>query len=155
MTRRRMFLAFAAIVLLGGLLGYQVGTRDDPVGDRAAATAAASAHLEALLSYDPGTLGEMPARIDEATTGPFHDEFRRLFEQTVRPRAEAVKARTVAQVVSSAWVEAAPGRVVALLFVNQSTTTERTVGDRIDTVEARVTMEEAGGRWLVAGLDRL
>lgn len=150
-------LAVAAVVL-AGIVGFQLvrlDDRDDLVADRSAALAAATANVEALLTYDPASLENVQATIDSVTTGGFREEVSRLFLGTVKPHALEVKARTLAKVVGAGWVSAEPRRVVVLVFVNQSTSTERMVGDRIDAVQARVTMEQVDGRWLIAGLDRV
>jgi Mce-associated membrane protein len=73
----------------------------------------------------------------------------------VRPSAEQYKAVVKAQVVAISVVRSTPDRVVLLLFVNQTTTSTRLDGPKVDLNRVRVTMSKAGDRWLISGLDAL
>ncbi len=60
-----------------------------------------------------------------------------------------------AQVVEAAVVSADPGRVVTVVFVNQTTTSTRVEGPKIDQSRVRMTLREVDGEWLVERVDAL
>ena len=152
MVGAAVVVALVAIVVVSSVL---VARHAGVEKDRPAAEAAARTHVAALLSYDSANLPPARAAVDRLTTGPFHDQFAGVFTQVVAPNATAQHARSTADVRASGVVSASPGRVVVLLFLNQSTSSDRLPADRVDTIQARVTMTEVGGTWLVAGLDQV
>ena len=119
------------------------------------AVSAANAAVTRMLSYNAGTVDQTVAAANTVTTGAFHDDFLKVLDQVVKPNAQAQNASSTARIMSSGVVTASPTRVVALLMVDQSTRSTKLQGERIDTIEARVTMTEVDGRWLVSGLDQL
>ncbi len=60
-----------------------------------------------------------------------------------------------AEVVSSSVVRASENRVVLLLFVDQTTTSTRLEGPKVDLNRVRMTLSRTGGQWLVSGVDAL
>lgn len=156
-SRRRMLVigstAVAAVLaVVAGVLGAMLASGGAEEQTRADVLAATTTQLQTLLSYDGNKLDAAARVVDEATTGSFHDDYERLFDESVRPNAERLEARTLARVVGAAWIGSEGGDAKVLAFVNQSTTTDR--GERVDTVAATVTMREVDGRWLIAGLDQ-
>ncbi len=73
----------------------------------------------------------------------------------MRPSAEEVKAVVTAEVASSSVVRAAENQVVVLLFVDQTTTSTRLEGPKVDLNRVRMTMTRVGQQWLVSGVDAL
>jgi Mce-associated membrane protein len=119
---------------------------------RAAGLTAAGALTARLLSYDYRTLDENLASAQEATSGSFADEYGRLSSEVVRPNAVARHIVTSAQVVGSGVVTASRDTLVALLFVNQSTTAADQPVARIDRSRARVSLAFVGGSWRITGI---
>jgi Mce-associated membrane protein len=144
-------LAVAAVVLLA-----VADRRAAAVSDaRTAATQAATAAAELVLGYDHADLDQSFSRALEVTTGEFREEYRRTSEDVVRQVAGDTRAVVRADVVASGVVSATAERVVVLLFVNQTTTSNRLDGPRTDQTRVRMTMVPEHGRWLVAAVDAL
>ena len=73
----------------------------------------------------------------------------------VRPSAEQYKVVVKAEVTAASVVRASDDRVVALLFVDQTTTSTRLEGPKVDLNRVRMTLVEQDGKWLVSELDAL
>ena len=73
----------------------------------------------------------------------------------VRPSAEQYKVVVKAEVTAASVVRAGDDRVVALLFVDQTTTSTRLEGPKVDLNRVRMTLVEQDGKWLVSELDAL
>jgi Mce-associated membrane protein len=106
-----------------------------------------------VLGYDHATLDEDFAAALELTTGEFREEYRRTSEDVVRQVATDTAAVVEAEVVSAGVVSAAPDEVVVLLFVNQTTTSNRLDGPRTDQNRVRMTMTREGDTWKVSAVD--
>ncbi|RAY15165.1 hypothetical protein DPM19_10585 [Actinomadura craniellae] len=121
------------------------------------ASYAASRAAEDLSSYDYRTIDSDLRRATGHTTG----SFRRQFEALV-PRTKASAVQQQAQVkgtaIRAAVEDAAPGRMVALVFLNQQTVkAASTKTDQMlpDQHTLRLTMIKVGDRWLVSKLEVL
>jgi Mce-associated membrane protein len=126
---------------------------------RRQAQAAAEAHAVSVLSYDHRHLDRDFRRARAVLTGAFAEKYERTTEKVVRPTAEQVKAVVSASVAASSVVRADADRVVVLLFVDQTTTSTRLDGPKVDLTRVRMTLDRvaAGGpdRWLVSRIDAL
>ena len=144
-------LAVAAAVAL-----FVVDRRNQEVSDaRTAAAAAARGHAETILSYDHSTLDEDFAAALAVSTGDFAEEYRTTSESGVRPLATESEAVVEAETVAAGVVSAEPGRVVVLVFVNQTTTSNRLDQPQTDLNRVRMTMVDTDRGWLVGGVDAL
>ena len=139
-----------ALVLTAGLVALRARTADRTESGRAAAQAAAESAAVDLLSYDYRHLGRDFRRARSHLTGGFVADYRRTTERVVRPTATQVHAVVSAKVVSSGVVSATGGRVVVLLFVDQTTTSTRLSAPRTDLDRVRLTMTRVGGGWQVS-----
>ena len=144
-----------ALVVTAGLLVVRARGEDRVEEARSAALAAGERHAVTLLSYDHRHLDRDFARAEAVLTGSFADDYARTTEKVVRPTAEQVKAVVTAEVVSSSVVRAAENRVVLLLFVDQTTTSTRLDGPKVDLNRVRMTLTRTGGQWLVSAVDAL
>lgn len=122
---------------------------------RTAAVTAAESDAADLLSYDYRHLGRDFARARGELTGRFARDYRRTTKTVVRPTARQVKAVVTADVVASSVEQASQNEVVVLLFVNQTTTSTRVDGPRVDLNRVRMTMRRVDGRWLVSKVSAL
>lgn len=144
------------LVATAVLLGVRARAEDRLEQARAAALAAAEAHAVAILSYDHRRLDRDFARARRLLTGPFARDYARTTEKVVRPTAEQVKAVVTADVATAAVVRSpSADRVVVLLFVNQTTTSTRLDGPKIDLNRVRMTMSRVDGAWRVSAVDAL
>ena len=73
----------------------------------------------------------------------------------VRPSAEQYKVVVKAEVTAASVVRASDSQVVTLLFVDQTTTSTRLEGPKVDLNWVRMTLVEKDGKWLVSELDAL
>ena len=137
------------LLLLTGYLAWQVreDVRTDAARDDALAASRDAARL--LFSYDHESLDEDFERGLAVTTGEFREEYERTTREVVRPVAEQYDAVVEADVVEAAVVSATPDRVVTVAFVNQTTTSTRVEGPKIDQSRVRMSLREVDGEWRV------
>jgi Mce-associated membrane protein len=141
-------LAFLLAIGAGALKFADSGVRDSNAA-RDQSMQVAKDSTVALLSYKPDTVEQQLTAARDRLTGDFRDEYTDLINNVVIPGAKEKKISAVASVPGAASVSANPGRVVVLLFVNQTVT----VGDSVPTDTAssvRITLEKTGERWLIS-----
>lgn len=119
---------------------------------RTDAVKAANEDVVALLSYDYKTVDDELAKARGSLTGPFLDDYTKLTSTVVAPAAKDQNIVTKATVVGSSVVSADPNRVVALLFINQNTTTKTAPEASSSGSRVTLTMDKVGDRWLVSAL---
>jgi len=120
--------------------------------NRAPAGAAAKGRIERILSYRSDTIDQDVVAAKAATTGEFGQQFAATADQVITPAARQAGITTTATVVSTAVESASPDGVAVLAFVNQTTTTRDQPQPRTSALRLRVTLDRAGGRWLVSHL---
>ena len=106
----------------------------------------------ALLSYKPDTVEQQLTAARDLLTGDFRDSYTSLTNDVVIPGAKQKQISSVATIPAMASVSANPNHAVVLVFVNQTVV----VGQDAPTDTAssvRVTMDKAGGRWLISKFD--
>lgn len=108
-----------------------------------------------LFSYDHRTLDADFGAAKALTTGTFAKEYAQTTQSVVRPVATENKAVVEASAVAQALASAEQGRVVALVFVNQVTTSTKVRGEKVDQSRVRMTLVERGDRWLVSKVEAL
>ena len=99
-----------------------------------------------LLSYDYRHLDRDFARAEKGLTGQFADDYAKTTESVVRPTAEQVQAVSRPTWPPSSVVRAAQNQVVVLLFVNQTTTSTRLEGPKVDLNRVRMTLDRVDGQ---------
>jgi len=154
----------AALVLAALLVGLVVtagllGTRahDQAAVDRARdrALAAARTEAQAFLSYDYRTLDADFAKARAGLTGRFAGEYATTTQKVVRPTATQYKAQVKAEVISLGVVDARADQVVVIAFVDQTTTSSRLAGPKVDANRVRLTLVPVRGQWKVSAVDAL
>jgi len=138
-----------ALVLTAAAVTVKARGEDRTERARTEAVAAAESRAVDLLSYDYRHLDRDFGRAEKGLTGQFAKDYAHTTDSVVRPTAEEVHAVVKAEVVSSSVVRAAQNKVVVLLFVNQTTTSTRLDGPRVDLNRVRLTLVKVDGRWLV------
>jgi Mce-associated membrane protein len=121
----------------------------------AAAQQAATTEIKQILSYDYRSLGSDLARAKSDTTGQFSQQFSALAGQIIVPAATQQQTVTTVTVPNVSVVSATADRVVVLLFIDQSTTNKTQRQPQQVAGQVRVTMQQTGGRWLVAQFQAL
>jgi Mce-associated membrane protein len=143
----------ALVIALGaGFLKWQDAWVRGSRGAGIESVAAAKDSTVALLSYQPDTVDKELKAARDRLTGVFKDSYTQLIQDVVIPGARKQHISAVATVPAAASVSATPKHAVALLYVDQTVI----VGDDAPTETSsivRVTMDRAGGRWLISGFD--
>ena len=154
MRRAAGALALVALLVLAGVLAWQV--RPDAAGQRAEreALAAAQDAARAALSYDHRTLEQDVAAAEELATGTFLEEYR-ASTADLAEQARAGEAVVTAEVHAASVVSSSRTRVVVLLFVDQTTSRKDRDSPRVDQSRLRLEMRPVGGEWRVASLQSL
>ena len=146
----------AAVVLAATVvLGYRAKEAGEVESARTGAAGAARTAAQVVLGYDYRHLGADFDRSRALLTGDFRDKYTQTATTLVRPTAAQTHAVVVAEVRSVSVVSATPDQVVTLLFVNQTTTSNRAAEPRTDLNRVRMTMRRVDGRWLVTGMKGL
>ena len=147
--------AVAALLVATALLAVSLRRQSQTDRARQEALVAAKAAGAVLLSYDYRHLEADFARAKALTTGVFRGQYGDTTSKVVGPPALQYHAVVTAEVTMAGVVSAAPHAAVVLLFVNQTTTSTRVVGQKLDLNRVRLTMQETGGRWLVSKVEAL
>jgi Mce-associated membrane protein len=132
-----------------GLVAYRVRNDQRVETARDQAVAAAHDNAEAILSYDYRHLDANFAAARATLTGGFARDYKVTTTKLVRPGAEQYHVVVKAEVAAQSVVSATADQVVVLLFVNQTTTSTRLDGPRVDLNRVRLTLVKVDGRWLV------
>ena len=132
-----------------GLLAYRARAGEQVETARDQAMAAAHEHAAVILSYDYRHLDADFAAARRTLTGSFARDYRATTSKMVRPGAEQYHVVVKAEVAAESVVSATADQVVVLLFVNQTTTSTRLDGPRVDLNRVRMTLVKVDGRWLV------
>jgi Mce-associated membrane protein len=161
-VRRRPRWVVAALVMclvavLAACVLATVTTRaadaDVRAGDSALAAAKASAAT--ILSYDYRHLDADFGQAAALTTGSFRTDYQATTAKAVRQLATQTQAVVVAKVVAGGVVSSTTDRATVLLFVNQTTTSNRLSAAKTDLNRVQMTLTRSGSRWLVSGLKAL
>lgn len=141
-------LALSALTAFGPV-AYRVRSDQRVEMARDQAMAAAHDHAQAILSYDYRHLDADFAAARATLTGKFARDYKVTTTTLVRPGAEQYHVVVKAEVAAQSVVSATADQVVVLLFVNQTTTSTRLDGPKVDLNRVRLTLVRTGGSWLV------
>jgi Mce-associated membrane protein len=147
-------LAVAALAAFG-LVAYRVHRDSQVETARSQALAAAQREAVTILSYDYRHLDADFAAARKVLTGSFARDYRATTSKVVRPGAEQYHAVVKAEVAAGSVVSGSANQVVVLLFVNQTTTSTRLEGPRVDLNRVRLTLVRVDGSWLVKNVEAL
>ena len=112
---------------------------------------AASELTQKVLSYDWKTL-DADSKANQKVLAP---SFRKEYSKTLaKVKAEAVKnqVKLAAKAQATSIVSATENKVVALVFLNQTTTAKDTANQRVDSSRVLVTLTRSGGDWRISKL---
>ncbi len=163
-ARRRGLLVVAAVVavllVVSAAVLVAVDRRQQRVADaRSAALEQARTSAETVLSYGYRTLDDDFAAATAVSTGQFKDDYERTSQSAVREVATQTEAEVKADVVSAGVVSGTADRVVVLVFVDQTTVSNRLDRPKTDQNRVRLTMVRStsaeGPTWLVEQVDAL
>jgi Mce-associated membrane protein len=150
-------LAGCLVAVLAASMLAAVTTRAERAGIEAgdAALAAARTSATTILSYDYRHLDADFRQATALTTGSFRTDYQATTAKAVKQLAAQTQAVVVAKVVAGGVVSSSTDRVTVLLFVNQTTTSNRLSAAKTDLNRVQLTMTRSGSRWLVSALKAL
>jgi Mce-associated membrane protein len=143
-----LVLALTALAACG-LVAYHARSEARVEAARGQAVAAAQVSAVAILSYDYRHLDADFAAARKVLTGSFARDYVATTSKVVRPGAVQYHAVVKAEVAAESVISATAGQVDVLLFVNQTTTSTRLDGPRVDLNRVRLTLVKVDGSWLV------
>ncbi|WP_454791122.1 twin-arginine translocation pathway signal [Mycolicibacterium lutetiense] len=150
-----LVVALIASAALAGWLYFAEYRSDQQTGQAASATVlkAASDGTVALLSYAPDSLDRDFSAAKSHLTGDFLSYYTQFTEEIVAPAAKQKSVKTTAAVVRSAVSEIHPDSAVALVFVNQATTSAENPNGSFTASAVKVGMSKIDGNWLISSFD--
>ncbi|MGW5384467.1 twin-arginine translocation pathway signal [Nocardia sp. NPDC003963] len=145
--------AVVAVAVAAALLAFQY--RPDDRGDavKNEVLSAATEGTVALLSYSPESLDADFAAAKSRMTGDFLTYYNQFTEKVIAPAAEEKSVKTTATIVRSAVAEMHADSAVALLFINQTTTSAEKPDPALAASSVRVTLSKVEDSWLISSFD--
>jgi Mce-associated membrane protein len=131
---------------------YRVDQQTDLAASHAALDAAKDRTV-ALLSYAPETLDQDFSTAKSGLTGDFLNYYTDFTEKVVAPAAKQKSVKTQATVAQAAISEMKPDSAVALLFVNQATTSQENPDGAFASSSIKVGLTKVDGAWLISSFD--
>jgi Mce-associated membrane protein len=119
---------------------------------RTAGLAAAKALTPRVLSYGYQHMDADVARAEAGTTGRFRSEYTALVSQVIKPLATSQSVLADARVVGASVIDAATNHVVALLYVDETSTSKASTTPQLANVRVRATLVPVNGKWLLSDL---
>lgn len=149
----------AAATILG--VQYRDAVRTDHA--RTAAVAAAEKAAPVIFSYDYRHLDQDFAKAEALLTGSFRDQYAKTTQTVVKPTALQYQGVVQALIAKPSdggapavsVVSASPDQVVVLAFINQSTTSTRVSGTKVDQNRVLLTLTDTAQGWLVSAVNAL
>ncbi|MCI0687847.1 MAG: hypothetical protein L0Y54_11510, partial [Sporichthyaceae bacterium] len=156
--RRRLMvtglgIAITLISIMVGALGYQAYHAGQISRARLEATAAVQAAAPALLSYDYRHLSADFQNAAGRLAEPLRSQYLETSTKVISPRAIDQQLVVTAELAGSSIVSAAPDQVVALVYINRTTSSALLSSPKIDLSRIRVTAVRDGGNWLISRAD--
>jgi Mce-associated membrane protein len=150
-------LATSLVAVLAACVLASVTTRSQQADVRAGDTALAAARTDTarILSYDYRHLDADFAAATATTTGSFRTDYQTTTAKAVKALATQTKAVVIAKVVAGGLVSSSSDHATLLLFVDQTTTSNRLSSAKTDLNRVQVSMTRSGGQWLVSALKAL
>lgn len=131
---------------------YRADEQTDAAATRVALDAARDGTV-ALLSYAPETLDADFTTAKSRLTGDFLNYYTDFTEKVVAPAAKQKSVKTEATVTQAAMSELTPDSAVALLFVNQATTSTENPDGAFASSSIKVGLTKVDGTWLISSFD--
>lgn len=139
-------LLLVASLAVSGWLGWRQWQEHQVKAAGEQAQQAAIAYAQVLTSIDSNKVDENFKQVLDGATGEFKDMYT---QSSVKLRQLLIDNKATAHgvVVDSAIQSASTGKVVVLLFIDQTVTNTAAPDPRIDRSRIKMTMEKVDGRW--------
>lgn len=154
LRRSALPLLLAASLLVSGFLGWKQWQAHQLNEAGEQARQAAIAYAGVLTSIDSNNVDQNFRQVLDGATG----EFKEMYTQSsVQLRQLLIDNKATAHgvVVDSAIASESMGKVVVLLFIDQTVTNAQMPDPRIDRSRIKMTMEKVDGRWRTAKVQLL
>ncbi|MGA7050903.1 MAG: DUF3329 domain-containing protein [Mycobacterium sp.] len=146
LRRSAIPLLLASSLLVSGFLGWKQWQAHQLNEAGEQARQAAIAYAGVLTSIDSNNVDQNFRQVLDGATGDFKDMYTQSSVQ-LRQLLIDNKATAHGVVVDSAIASESMGKVVVLLFIDQTVTNTQVPDPRIDRSRIKVTMEKVDGRW--------
>jgi Mce-associated membrane protein len=146
LRRSALPLLLAAALLVSGFLGWKQWQAHQLNEAGEQARQAAIAYAGVLTSIDSNNVDQNFRQVLDGATGEFKDMYTQSSVQ-LRQLLIDNKATAHGVVVDSAIASESMGKVVVLLFIDQTVTNAQVPDPRIDRSRIKITMEKIDGRW--------
>ena len=146
LRRSALPLLLAASLLVSGFLGWKQWQAHQLTEAGEQARQAAIAYAGVLTSIDSNNVDQNFRQVLDGATGEFKDMYTQSSVQ-LRQLLIDNKATAHGVVVDSAIASESMGKVVVLLFIDQTVTNAQLPDPRIDRSRIKMTMEKIDGRW--------
>lgn len=153
--------AAGVVVVLAALTGFLAWRAHDTQGAgpvaaaRSSALDAARTSARLVFSYDYRHLAQDFKAGRAVTTGQFQGEYDKTTAKLVTDVAPRYKAVVVADVSDAGVVSATTDQVVALVFLNQQSSSSLVAAPKITQSRLEMTLVRKEGRWLVEKIKAL
>lgn len=139
-------LLLVASLAVSGFLGWRQWQEHQVKAAGEQAQQAAIAYAQVLTSIDSNKVDENFKQVLDGATREFKDMYT---QSSVKLRQLLIDNKATAHgvVVDSAIQSASTGKVVVLLFIDQTVTNTAAPDPRIDRSRIKMTMEKVDGRW--------
>lgn len=141
-----------ALLIVTGLAARAWWQERQLAAARAGALSAARPAAVALASYDYQHLGADFATALSDTTGSFHDQYAKTATTVVKALATKYHAVVSARFLDAGVVAATSNQVTVVVFLDQTTRSNKIPAPRTDQDRLQLTMSQVHGRWLVSDL---
>jgi Mce-associated membrane protein len=146
LRRSALPLLLSASLLVSGFLGWKQWQAHQLNEAGEQARQAAIAYAGVLTSIDSNNVDQNFRQVLDGATGEFKDMYTQSSVQ-LRQLLIDNKATAHGVVVDSAIASESMGKVVVLLFIDQTVTNAQVPDPRIDRSRIKITMEKIDGRW--------
>jgi Mce-associated membrane protein len=146
----------AALLLLGGYLGYEVADSRGPAPIEATRSSALDAGRDAarvIFSYDYRHLQKDFDAAAAVATGSFKKDYENTTKKLVSDVAPRYKAVLVAEVSEAGVIRAGKDEVQLLVFMDVQSTSTLAATPKVTPRRLKMTMTRSGDRWLVSKVD--
>ena len=144
-----------ALLVASGLAAISTRDKQADAAAGTAALAAARTSAATILSYDYRHLDADFAAATALTTGSLRTDYQATTSKAVAQLATQTHAVVGAKVVAGGVVSSTATTATVLLFVDQTTTSNRLSGPQVDQNRVQLTLHKVGDHWLVSALKAL
>ena len=154
--RRWPLIALAVLAALGSagtaFFGRAWLAQRDSTTQTAQVRATATAFVEALTNFDPGTVDADFSRIQSFATGQFAGQARQFFGSSIRQQLQAAAAASRGQVRDLFVESLSGGGATVFAVVDQTYLNDKLKSPMADTLRLELDMSDGSSGWRVAAV---